>query len=126
MHSLRRAEKDSTKVNASPRFNPSETGADRVLIPDVIINGDTIIDAKFPCDTPLKKRFPMKDSVRSNMSTIGKDMLGPKETDDYKLIPGCDKTDATAMTPKDAESKKGDCECKYEDVDQKSLRADYR
>lgn len=124
MHSLRRA-KDSN-VDASPRFQPSVTGADRVLIPDVIINGNTVIDAKFPCKTPLKKRFPMKGSVPSDMSVLGHDMLGPKETDDYKLIPGCEKTDATAMTPKDAESKKGDCKCDYEDVDQQGLRADYR
>lgn len=110
-------------VQASPRFAPSQTGVPRTLIPDTIVDGNKIIDAKFPCktedvhgpgDTPAgtgpgftkpgtKRAFPSD-------SRTGVDMGTPKEAFDYKKIPGVQKVEC--MTPEDAKSKKGDdCKC---------------
>lgn len=108
-------------VQASPRFKVP--GVPRTLIPDTIVNGNKVIDAKFPCetnkvhgpsDTPAgtgpgfttgksKRAYPC--SPRSGAS-----MLTRKERKDYKKIPGVKKVEA--MTPEDAKKKKGDdCKC---------------
>ena len=65
----------------------------------------TIIDAKFPCD-PAKVKFG-KNVKNPSLAKAG--ALTPKEINEYPLIPGIKET--KAMSPHDAKSKKGDCDC---------------
>lgn len=114
-------------VQASPRFNPGEGGNDtaRILIPDTIVDGNKVIDAKFPCKTEdvhgpgntppgtgpgftaagknaVGKLYPSDGRLGSEMCTS-------KEDIDYKKLDGVEKTEC--MTPADAAGKKGDCKC---------------
>lgn len=112
LHSLRKKEGDKLtlenkfdNVQASPRF-PKKSPK---LIPDTIINGNTVIDAKFPCKK--KVPAPLKGSHPSDLTKTGKDMLTTKEKVDYQAIPGVKKV--KAMTPKEADKAKGSkCTCK--------------
>lgn len=106
MHSLSNSsDAKNAGVEASPQCI---TAAGTKAIPDVRI-GDRVIDAKFPCrktvPAPLKGKWP------SDMSKTGADMITAKEEIDYKTIKGIKKSHA--MTPKDADSKKGACTCTY-------------
>ena len=107
MHSLRNS-KDAKKagVEASPQCT---TAAGDKAIPDVRI-GDRVIDAKFPCKK--KVPAPLNGKWTSDLTKTGPDMLTTKEEITYKTIPGVKKSEA--MTPKDADGKKGKCTCKYE------------
>lgn len=108
-------------VQASPRIKVK--GIKRPLIPDTIVDGNKVIDAKFPCktedvhgpgDTPpgtgpgftkgaAKRAFPSDSRLGTAMGT-------PKEAKDYKKIPGVQKVEC--MTPEDAKSKKdANCKC---------------
>lgn len=109
MHSLRNS-KDAKNagIEASPQC---KTAAGDKAIPDVRI-GDRVIDAKFPCKK--KVPAPLNGKWSSDMTKTGKDMITDKEEIDYKTIPGVKKSEA--MTPKDADAKKGSCKCEYEDV----------
>ncbi|MFO0617509.1 MAG: hypothetical protein U0414_33240 [Polyangiaceae bacterium] len=127
LHALRKHTKSgklTTKnkyagVKASPRFPKGK----RTLIPDTIVNGNKVIDAKFPCETKDvhgpgdkpkgkgpgfttgkgKKAYP-SDSRRGTV------MLTSKEKSDYKKINGIKKVEA--MTPADAKTAKGkNCKC---------------
>jgi hypothetical protein len=112
LHSLRKKKGDTLtlenkfgNVQASPRFQMGST----TLIPDTIINGNEVIDAKFPCKK--KVPAPLKGSHPSDLTKTGPDMLTDKEKLDYPQIPGVKKV--KAMTPKDAEKAKGaKCTCK--------------
>lgn len=105
-------------IEASPRFPPGTVpGVSRTLIPDTIINGDTVIDCKFPCDPEkvkdrgftkgkLKKAYTGKQ-IGPSTSTLG---AGNKELNEYDKIPGI--KDVQTMTPEQAEGKKGpNCSC---------------
>jgi hypothetical protein len=91
-------------IQASRRYPPSETGASRVLIPDVVMNGNRVIDAKFPCD-PANVKFG-KNVVNPSLDLPGK--ATKKEKRDYKLIPGI--KEVKPMSPKQAREK-GECAC---------------
>lgn len=111
MHALRRSkEAKKAGIKASPRFPPKNPKC----IPDVMF-GKTIIDAKFPCDSPVP--MPLKGKHPSDMSKAGKSMLTDKEEGPYKKLgvkPGEKENKVSAMTPKDAETKKSDdCQCKF-------------
>ena len=110
-------------VQASPRIPPSQTGVPRTLIPDTIVNGNKIIDAKFPCKTadvhgpkdtppgtgPGFTKSGTKLAYPSDGRT-GVEMGTPKEADDYTKIPGVQKVEC--MTPEDAKTKKdANCTC---------------
>lgn len=126
LHSLRKkkgknltTENKRDDVQASPRIQPGERGNNtgRVLIPDTIVDGNKVIDAKFPCeDAKVKFSKGDKDSPGGKVQNLSDGRLGtqmgtPKEAVDYKKITGVKKTEC--MTPADAKSKKGDnCECK--------------
>jgi len=110
-----------SSVQASPRFKVK--GISRTLIPDTIVDGDRVIDAKFPCttsdvhsptDTPpgTGPGFTSKSGTRAYLcdSRKGSVMGTPKEARDYKKIKGVKKVEC--MTPQDAKSKKGSsCQC---------------
>lgn len=100
-------------VQASPRIEDGARGNDtgRTLIPDTIVDGNKVIDAKFPCDDS-KVKFSTGEKTVQNLSDgrLGSQMGTPKEAIDYKKIDGGMKTEC--MTPADAATKKGDnCEC---------------
>lgn len=120
LHSLRKKKGDKlttdnkrTDVQASPRIEHGQLGNDtgRTLIPDTIVNGNKVIDAKFPCE-PENVTFTTGKNKLQNLSDgrLGTEMGTPKEAVDYKKIKGVKKTEC--MTPADAATKKGDnCEC---------------
>jgi hypothetical protein len=110
-------------VQASPRFDPKDTGVPRTLIPDTIVDGNKIIDAKFPCKTgdvhgpgdnppgtgPGFTKPGTRRAFPSDART-GVDMGTPKEATDYTNIKGVQKVEC--MTPEDAKSKKdANCKC---------------
>jgi uncharacterized Zn-binding protein involved in type VI secretion len=105
-------------VEASPQFPVGTVpGITRKLIPDTIVNGNTVIDAKFPCDPAkvhsrgfttgkTKKAFTSRQIGPSNPRS----MMGRKESIEYKKIPRVKKV--KTMTPAQAEEKKGaNCSC---------------
>ena len=104
MKSLRKSGKP---IEASPRF---KVGG-KLAIPDVKI-GNRIIDAKFPCKKYVPS--PLNKSHLSDLSKPGTSMMTVKEKKVYTKIKGVKKV--SAMTPKDAAKKKGNCKCKYKDV----------
>jgi hypothetical protein len=109
MHALRRSP-DAVKggIEASPR---AKVGG-KLCIPDTVF-GKKIIDAKFPCNSPIK--MPVKGPYPS-ASKSGKSMLTKKERGSYKKFrvkPGQKPNNVSAMTPSDAKKKKGAaCDCK--------------
>lgn len=108
-------------VQASPRFNVA--GISRTLIPDTIVDGNKVIDAKFPCktedvhspsDTPpgTGPGFTSGKGTRAYPcdGRAGTAMTTGKEATDYKKIKGVKKVEC--MTPADAKAKKGaNCTC---------------
>jgi hypothetical protein len=122
LHSLRKKNGDKlttenkrTDVQASPRIQPGTRGNNtgRVLIPDTIVDGNKVIDAKFPCQDAAVKFSKGKLGTVQNLSDgrLGTQMGTPKEAIEYKKIDGGMKTEC--MTPADAKDKKGDnCDCK--------------
>ena len=109
MHSLRNSRRRrKAEAEASPQCF---TSAGEKVIPDVKI-GDRVIDAKFPCKK--KVPAPLNGKWASDLSKTGPDMITDKENITYKTIPGVKKSEA--MTPKDADAKKGACKCVYKDV----------
>ncbi|MEA3546615.1 MAG: DUF4150 domain-containing protein [Thermodesulfobacteriota bacterium] len=122
LHSLRKKTK-SGKLTQKSKYkdiiaSPSnlKVGGKKV-IPDIIIYGNSIIDCKFPCKKPAA---PLKgEKHKSDMSKRGTDMLTDKENYIYPKIKvkGQKVKRVRAMTPKDAQAKKGDkCKCRYKDV----------
>jgi len=100
-------------VQASPRIQPGSLGNNtgRVLIPDTIVDGNKVIDAKFPCED-AKVEFSTGDGTVQNLSDgrLGAQMSTAKEAIDYKKITGVKKVEC--MTPADTAAKKGDnCAC---------------
>ena len=72
--------------------------------------GDRVIDAKFPCkgeDSIQNSATPVENKSADVTSAT---MDTKKEEEIYTKIPGVKKADP--MTPKEAEAKKGECECK--------------
>lgn len=117
LHKLREKNGDKlTQTNkfkniyASPRYKVP--GIKRVLIPDTIV-GNTVIDAKFPCDPAKvhKAGFTKGKGVKAYPSTskAGSSMMTKKERREYKKIEGVKRV--KAMTPSDAAKKKGKCKC---------------
>lgn len=125
LHRLREKTPDGklTKKNrvegvlASPRCKAP--GTLRTLIPDTIVNG-VVIDAKFPCET--SKVHGPKDNpagtgdgfgTRQYLSTSASTtMETKKELTEYIFINDPVKvTDVTTMTPSDAATAKGNCQC---------------
>jgi hypothetical protein len=108
-------------VQASPRIKVK--GIKRTLIPDTIVDGNKVIDAKFPCKTEdvhgpndnpagTGPGFTKGSARRAypSVARTGAQMSTPKEAIDYKKIPGVQKVEC--MTPEDAKRKKGeDCSC---------------
>jgi uncharacterized Zn-binding protein involved in type VI secretion len=104
-------------VEASPRFpKGTVTGITRDLIPDTIINGDTIIDCKFPCD-PAKVKARGFTKGNATKAFTGKQIgpsprplgAGDKEKKEYNNIDGI--KDVRTMTPDQAEKVMGNCSC---------------
>jgi hypothetical protein len=102
-------------VQASPRFDNVQNMT-RTLIPDTIINGDTVIDCKFPCNPDkvkasgftkgaAKKAFSGAD-IGPSKKLLG---AGEKEMLDYGKIPGVTKVET--MTPTQAQACAGNCKC---------------
>jgi len=131
LHSLRektksgqltqKPKKDFENIQASPH---KPVGKNKWVIPDTIINGNKVIDAKFPCKKPAAP-LPDKNGnsvCRSDMTKTKADMNTDKEDKTYINIKGV--KDSEAMTPKDAENfvndkenKCASCEpCEYVDV----------
>ena len=106
LHSLRKRSKSDelTTENKFPNIeaSPQCTANGQPAIPDVMINGNHVIDAKFPCDdakpaAPLNfARCDSKDISNASMDT-------KKEDDIYSNITGVKKSEA--MTPKDAKAR---------------------
>lgn len=108
MHSLRNSkDAKAAGIEASPQC---QSGGMKV-IPDVRI-GDRVIDAKFPCKK--KVPAPLNGSWQSDLTKTAGDMITDKETVTYKGISGVKKVDA--MTPREADAKKGNCTCNYQDA----------
>lgn len=105
-------------IDASPRIPKSASSAGRVLIPDVIVNGNKVIDCKFPCDPEkVKNRGFTKGKAKKAFTgkQIGpakaKKMIGEKELIDYKSIKKPKIKKVQTMTPAQANGKKGTCSC---------------
>jgi hypothetical protein len=109
MHSLRNTKDPAIEASPSDRF----VGKQKV-IPDVILNKNRVIDAKFPCKK--KVPAPLNGSHESDLTKTGQQMLTEKEEKIYPKIDGISE-EPEAMTPKDAETKKGEqCKCEYKKV----------
>ena len=125
LHSLREhsGKAMTTKDKFDPKIKASKpcTALKQVVIPDVIVNNNHVIDAKFPCNTspgakpaaPLKFEACQSDAVSA--STMGQ----WKEQNLYTEIDGMDNPKVEAMTPEDARSrakkkKCADCDCQRE------------
>jgi hypothetical protein len=127
LHSLRQRQgsKATTKnkfanVEASPpNLTALVDGDIKSVIPDTIVNGNHVIDAKFPCAKPAapltKQPCPSANISASKMDTRKEDMI-------YTQIQERKIEKSQAMTPKDArdtiadvENQCVDCECEYVD-----------
>jgi hypothetical protein len=124
LHSLRK--RSGKKATAANKFDNIEAsppgltalvdGVTKPCIPDVMVNGNHVIDAKFPCDTS-KPSAPLNNQ-QCKSATIGSAKMDTKKEDAvYSKISGVKKSEA--MTPEDARDRmkaKGcaDCDCKYE------------
>ncbi len=113
MHSLRNSpDAQKAGIKASPADCKTQGGVK--VIPDVMF-GDRVIDAKFPCKkkvpAPLKGSKPGEGARwPSDLTKTMDDMETKKESDVYTDIKGVNKVEA--MTPKEADQKKGACVCK--------------
>jgi hypothetical protein len=82
--------------------------------PDIIVNGNTSIDAKFPCDVEgvkeKNKGIKYGDSAFYPSEKAGRTMEGFKEEEVYIRMKGIDSS--RTMTPEMAEDEKHeDCKC---------------
>lgn len=119
LHSLR--EKSGKTLTTTNKFDNIEaskpcTALGQNVIPDMIVNGNHIIDAKFPCAKPAA---PLNfESCPS--ATISNQKMGQwKEKNLYTEIDGIENPKVEAMTPADARTraakkKCADCECQRE------------
>lgn len=118
MHSLRKKTK-SGKLELESKFKNIEAPARTKgvsLVPDTIVNGDHVIDCKFPCDKPAA---PLKMKKCESKNIGSSEMDTSKEDVDYLNMDGIKKSEG--MTPKDAKKRTkdkscDDCKCKYESV----------
>jgi hypothetical protein len=82
--------------------------------PDIIVNGNVSIDAKFPCDVEgvkaKNKGIKFGEAAFYPSEKAGRTMMGFKEEDVYIRMEGID--DSRTMTPEMAEDEKHeDCKC---------------
>jgi hypothetical protein len=120
LHSLREKNK-SGKLTTTNKFDDIEASKatealGEPVIPDIIVNGNHVIDCKFPCQKPAAP-LNKKKCVSSPISSEQMDTA--KEDTIYTEIDGVKKSEA--MTPEDArqrhkKKKCDDCDCQYEDV----------
>jgi hypothetical protein len=69
-----------------------------------------VVDAKFPCPSKISNTKPGQTMAQpSNLNVPGTQMLTSKEKVDYMDIDGVEQVHA--MTPKDAQEIKSDCNC---------------
>lgn len=127
LHSLRKRSGSSAlpqnkfdKIQASPPgLTALVDGEIKPAIPDVVVNGDHVIDAKFPCKKPAaplnKKSCPSAPIRSSKMDTRKEDRV-------YTQIQEFNVSKSEAMTPEDAratiadeDNKCADCKCEYVD-----------
>jgi hypothetical protein len=126
LHSLRkRSGGKATSANkfdniqaSPPGLTAMVDGAVKPCIPDIMVNGNHVIDAKFPCDTS-KPSAPLNQQQCLSAKISSAKMDTKKEDAVYSKISGVKKSEA--MTPEDARDRmkaKGcaDCDCKYEDA----------
>jgi|GEM_PF-995648 len=127
LHALReRSGKKATTKNKFDKIEASPPGLTAVVdgvtkpvIPDIRVNGNHVIDAKFPCDTS-KPSAPLK-AQQCESARIGSSQMDTKKEDDvYSKISGVQKSEA--MTPEDARERLMDkrcaeCACEYEKAD---------
>lgn len=127
LHSLRK--KPGGKLTTDNKFDnikaspPNLTALGKSVIPDIIVNGNHVIDCKFPCDT-TKPNAPlnMQQCKSARISAQGKgSMPTPKEDTVYPKIDGMQNPNVEGMTPLDAEKRMKEnncpeCDCKYEDA----------
>ncbi len=110
LHSLR--EKKGGKLTTDNKFDKIEASPQKVdalgnsAIPDVIVNGDHVIDCKFPCKKPAAP-LNMQECESANISNTQMDTT--KEDTVYMTIDGVNKSEA--MTPKDARKRHKDKQC---------------
>jgi len=132
LHSLReRSGKKATAKNkftkkgnieaSPPGLEALVDGVMKPVIPDVMINGNHCIDAKFPCDTSkgAKPAAPLNQEKCFSAKKRNTQMDTGKEDNIYSEIDGVQKSEA--MTPEDARDRlkaKGcsDCVCNYIDA----------
>ncbi len=118
MHSLRKKTK-SGKLELESKFKNIEAPARTkgvTLVPDTIVNGDHVIDCKFPCNKPAA-RLDMEKCESKNIGVSEMDTT--KEDKVYSNMDGIKKSEG--MTPKDAKKRAkdkncDDCDCKYKSV----------
>lgn len=128
LHSLRKrsgssatAENKFDGIEASPpKLTALVDGEIKSAIPDIIVNKNHVIDAKFPCDTskpsaPLNKQQCKSSSIRSSKMDTKKEDTVYTEIRERKI------KQSEAMTPEDARERiKANgcsaCECKYVDA----------
>ena len=110
---------DSSFVND----NSIEFAVDKKVkpqIPDVVVNGNHVIDAKFPCDTS-KPNAPLRKQKCTSATKAADEMDTKKEDSVYTKIRERKIRDSEAMTPNDARDRLADngcadCQCKYDDA----------
>jgi hypothetical protein len=119
LHSLR--EKSGKTLTTTNKFDNIEaskpcTALGQNVIPDVIVNGNHIIDAKFPCAKPAA---PLNFKSCPSAPISNQKMGQWKEKNLYTEIDGIENPKVEAMTPADARAraakkKCADCECQRE------------
>jgi Domain of unknown function (DUF4150) len=128
LHSLRkRSGKSATAVNkfdnieaSPPKLTALVDGVVKPAIPDIIVNKDHVIDAKFPCDKS-KPSAPLKRQQCTSANKRSSKMDTKKEDTVYTEIQERKIEKSEAMTPEDARERLKDnnckaCDCKYEDA----------
>ncbi len=125
LHSLREhSGKSMTTKNKFDKIDASKpcTALGQDVIPDVIVNGNHIIDAKFPCDTKpgAKPAAPLKFETCKSDPVSASTMGQWKEQNLYTEIDGMSNPKVEAMTPEDARKRAknkncADCDCQRED-----------
>jgi hypothetical protein len=128
LHALR--ERSGRKATTKNKFDGVEASPPGIqvngedVIPDIIVNEDHVIDAKFPCDKSQKvaplnnEKCPSKpiSALSSEVDTRKEDTVYSEIERDGKKV-----KKSEGMTPSDAKKrhkKKGcnDCDCEYEDA----------
>ena len=127
LHSLRE-KTESGNLTTTNKFDniqasPQMTALGKPVVPDIVVNGNHVIDCKFPCDkTKPNAPLNMQPCESARISTKGKgSMPTPKEDTVYPEIDGMEEANVEGMTPLDAENRMKDndcpdCDCTYEDA----------